>query len=110
MTATGTARRGRRDPSLLAPVPTTAPPTSVYVVGRKPLKFGAMTLVPGVEVPGASAWPRIEAWVNARAVRQVLADEDYIGFDTYAAMWAEEHPAELVEPEQTELEETPGQE
>ena len=99
---TGTARRGRKDVTLLAPEPPPPLETVVYVCGRKPLKFGAMTLVEGVEVPGAVEWPRLEAWVNARAVRPVPPHGEYIAFDTYAAMWAEDHPEVMEEPSSEE--------
>lgn len=111
MTAAGPARRGRKDSTLLAPAP--APEdkhTNIYVCGLKPLKFGHMTLVEGVEVPGAGEWRRLEAWVNARAVRQLGPDEPYTSFETYEAMWAEEHPPVVPEPEETEPEEPKSEE
>jgi hypothetical protein len=97
---TGPARRGRKDSTLLAPAPTTPVDTGIYVCGRKPLRMGDMVLVEGVEVPGAAEWPRLEAWVNARAVRRLLEGEDYIAFETYQATWVDEH-ADLHEPEET---------
>jgi hypothetical protein len=62
--------------------------------------MGMLTLVEGVEVPGAGSWPRLEAWINARAVRRLLEGEDYISFDTYEAMWSEEHPEVVPEPQE----------
>jgi hypothetical protein len=76
--------------------------SAVYVCGARPLDFGVYVLTEGVEVPGAADWPRIEAWVNARRVRQLRADEEYTAFEDFKALWELEHPEPEPEPEQTE--------
>jgi hypothetical protein len=38
---------------------------SRYVVGRKPLKSGTTMLMPGMPVPGAENWLRVESWVRS---------------------------------------------
>lgn len=71
--------------------------TATYVCGARPLDFGELTLVEGVEVPGAADWPRIEAWVSARRVRQLRVDEDYTPYEEFKAAWEADHPAEDTE-------------
>lgn len=81
-------RSGRKDPGLLAQ--TRAPKTGVnptYVCGIRPLLVGHLTLMKGVEVPGAGDWPRLEAWVSARRVLPVGPGADVIPFEEYRAAW-----------------------
>lgn len=79
------AARGRKDPSLLAPVRQRTAPNVVYVVANRPLKVGEYTVPAGVEIPGAASWPRVEAWVGARAIRQLGSGEKYITFADFTA-------------------------
>lgn len=79
--------RGRRNPALLEPVRTRAEQgfTPIYVANGRDLKFGEYELPAGVEVPGAIDWPRVEAWVNARRIRQLRVDEPYTTFEDFKA-------------------------
>ncbi|HEY5787501.1 MAG TPA: hypothetical protein VIT65_22275 [Microlunatus sp.] len=77
--------RGRKDSSLLVATKQGEPPTGVYISCGRPLKVGEYELPPGIEVPGAADWPRVEAWVNARRIRQVRVGEDYTPFETFKA-------------------------
>lgn len=93
-----TARRGRKDPSLLAPKAEQAgaKPTNVYVCGHKPLKMGELTLTAGVEVPGAATWLRKDAWVSSRVIREVREGEEYIPFEVFAGQTHEAYMASLA--------------
>lgn len=93
-----TARRGRKDPSLLAPKAETSGsrPTNVYVCGNKPLRVGELTLTAGVEVPGAAHWLRKDAWVSARVIREVREGEDYTTFEDFAGQTHEDYLASVV--------------
>lgn len=79
------ATRGRKDPSLLAPVRQRTAPNVVYVVANRALKIGDYSVPAGVEVPGAASWPRVEAWVSARAIRQTFSGEKYTTFADFTA-------------------------
>lgn len=70
--------RGRR--VALLPSDSTSKVDGIYVCGSKPLDFGEFTLTKGVEVPGAAAWTRIDAWTGARRIRKIEHDEKYISF------------------------------
>lgn len=65
----------------------------VYVCGARPLKFREHTLTEGVEVPGAADWTRIEAWVNARAIRKIPADQPYTSYEEFTGMTLEDEDA-----------------
>lgn len=72
----------------------------VYVVGTKPLPFGHHILLPGVEVPGAANWSRLEAWVSARRVRLAGDFEEYTSYDDFVASQPQPEPAvDVVTPE-----------
>ena len=64
---------------------------ATYVCTVKPLLFGEFTLTEGVEVPGASSWTRVEAWVSARRIRKIEHGEKYISFEKFTA------PAEEIQ-------------
>lgn len=49
-----------------------------YVVTRRPLKNGEGLLRVGEVVPGAEAWPRVEAWVRAGLIKPVYAEDDLV--------------------------------
>lgn len=70
------ARRGSR---IEGGLPQTAAitPTATYVVTGRPLRMGKHELPVGTEVPGASSWPRVDAWVRARRLRAAAPDETY---------------------------------
>jgi hypothetical protein len=87
--------RGRKDASLLVPTARAQAPTGVYISVGRPLKLGEYELPPGVEVPGAEGWPRIEAWVNARRVRQARAGEEYVPFEEFRAQVDQERAVAL---------------
>jgi hypothetical protein len=85
---TGPARSGRRNTALLvqeSPAEEVAAGPPLYVTCARPLRVGAYILPEGVEVPGAGAWLRVEAWVNARCVRKLAAGEPYIPFEVFEA-------------------------
>ena len=84
--------RGRRNPALLVKVKDAAVEGSRYVCGNKPMRMGHRVLSVGVEVPGASTWTRIDAWVRSRHVRMIGPDEAYTAFEDFAATWDEAHP------------------
>lgn len=50
-------------------------PDQPFVVGGKPLKYGAKALQPGEVVPPEliEAIPRLESWVRARRIRPLRA-------------------------------------
>ena len=79
------ARRGRKDPSLLIPVKAEQEDSSTVIVAGRPLRYGKYTLPAGTEVPGAEAWPRLEAWISARHVKRIGADSEYVRFADFAA-------------------------
>lgn len=100
---TGPARKGVRTTIVER---TEAQITATYVCGARPLDFGELVLTEGVEVPGASDWPRVQAWVDARRIRPLRVGEEYTTFEDFKAAWVQEHLPE-VEPEETE--ETPAE-
>lgn len=78
------ARRGTKIPGGLAAVATLpAVDSQVFVVGLRPLRSGPYLLPPGVEVPGAASWPRIEAWVTSRVIHPAGAPGTYVTFEDY---------------------------
>lgn len=64
---------------------------ATYVCGSKPLAFGEHTLTAGVEVPGAAAWTRLEAWTGARRVRKIEPGEKYVSFLEFTGRTYEAH-------------------
>lgn len=58
-------------------------PGTVYVVGRRPLRYEGRVVPEGVEIPAAGNWLRVHAWVDARRIRVVGPDEDYIPYATW---------------------------
>lgn len=90
------ATRGHRlPPEALVSSP---PPAvgAVYVVGRRPIQFGRYTLPPGVEVPGAADWLRLESRLTTRML--VPAGPEYVHFED----WAAANPLPEPEPENVE--------
>jgi hypothetical protein len=86
--------RGRRDPGLLVPTTRAKASSGIYIATGRPLKFGEYELPPGVEVPNAGTWPRVEAWVNARRIREIKPGENYVLFSDYQAKADEEREQE----------------
>lgn len=80
----GTARRGKRVQLNPEPVRAEHGRIVAYVCGAKPLPFGEITLVEGVEVPGAADWRRLEAWVSQRRVRPVYDGDDFVPYEEFA--------------------------
>lgn len=100
MAASGTAIRGRRVPLFGKGRNPDGREIVGYVCGSKPLPFGEHVLTEGVEVPGATNWTRLEAWVGARRVRPVYEGDAFFPFDVFAA-WDEalaEDAARSAEP------------
>lgn len=98
MAARGPARSGRRNVALLEPAAPAEPEVAeevLYVCGARPLPFGEFMLTEGVEVPGAADWPRLDAWVNARRVRKVSANDPYTLFADHVGMSYEDYLASL---------------
>ena len=81
--------RGKR--VVLTPARAEADKAATYVCTAKPLLFGEFTLTEGVEVPGASSWTRVEAWVSARRIRKLEHGEKFISFQEFTA------PAEEIQ-------------
>ena len=103
--------RGKRNPALLVKVRDENSIGTRYVCGAKPMRMGHRVLTVGVEVPGASTWPRVDAWVRSRHIRLISPEETFTSFDDFAATWDEDHPetvpmqAPLPELEVTETKE-----
>ena len=83
MAAKAPVTRGRR--VALPAVAARDAEKAIYVCTSRPLPFGDLTLSEGVEVPGASSWTRLDAWVGARRIRKIDPAERYISFDKFVA-------------------------
>lgn len=79
----GPARSGRRNADLLTVVPP-PPPAAVYLA-VKDIKIGPHTLPQGCEVPGASSWKRLDAWVGQRRLRAAAPGEEYLSYEDFLA-------------------------
>ena len=92
MASNGPARRGRRVQLQDAPVATAeVAGASLYVCTVRPLRYGDDVLTEGVEVPGAADWVRIEAWINARRIKKISADDVYIPYADFKAKIDQAH-------------------
>lgn len=92
--------RGTKNPALLEQ---TSPgkvecPGHVYVVNRRPLTYNGLLLPVGTEVPDAASWPRVDAWVNARAIRLTGHDEEYTPYADFVAAIAAANESEEPSP------------
>jgi hypothetical protein len=108
--AKGPATVGRRVPLALEPSMPAARRVAGYVCGAKPLPFGDVILIEGVEVPGAADWRRLEAWVNARRVRPFYDGDDYVPYADFVASLRDDDDEELEEDVEQVEEPEPGQE
>ena len=95
--------RGKRNPALLVKVKDAPGEGNLYVCGGKPMRMGHRVLTVGVEVPGASTWTRVDAWVRSRHIRKIGPDEAFVAFADFAASWDETHPETVPVVDQNEL-------
>ena len=99
--------RGQRIPGGLASVTRTPGKAAgdVYVVDRRPMPYGHLSLPPGTEIPGALQRPRLEAWVNARVVRRVGPDEEYQRYEDFVDSLHQDPEDAPEEPEEQDASE-----
>lgn len=94
--AAAPVRRGRKDPALLAPKAVEPEPEyATVLVTARPLRVGDELLPPGVVVPGADYWPRLDAWIGTRFIKRIPATEPHWTYED----WMAQREVEKIEAE-----------